>query len=254
MATKEVKEKIKKDVINHPAGRIEITYEPGKTEMTPQDKQLVDTYIKLHDFDNEMSQDAQRLFNQFVPVNKKIDGLRIELGQVKEIFEECRKLADALSEPTYDPAETNLDKLAEAQQETSNKLLPYSDILIEVYETIKPLSEEIDAYYVRDEDDANVLYDEFFAIQMAHSKNWERNSIDIVAFDREADNFRGSRTIYKDRRETLLDHCRQTLDNYKTLNLETEVLYKMWEEFLKRCNLIRAIAALQEQATGFTPN
>ena len=72
MATKEVKEKIKKDVINHPAGRIEITYEPGKTEMTPQDKQLVDTYIKLHDFDNEMSQDAQRLFNQFVPVSTGI--------------------------------------------------------------------------------------------------------------------------------------------------------------------------------------
>ena len=79
MATQQVNEEVKKEVINHAARKIEIVYEPGKTVMTLEDKKMLNSYIKLHDFEVEMSQTARQLVKEFSPVNNRIDELRQSL-------------------------------------------------------------------------------------------------------------------------------------------------------------------------------
>jgi len=222
--------------------------------MTEQDKQFVEVYIKLHDFDAELSQIANKLFHDYSPLNKEIDELRKEMLVVNDTFLACRKLADKLSEPNYDPSDTNLDKLTREQEKTSEQLIPYSDKLTDVYNIIKDLSDKMNAFYEKDEDDVNTLYDEFSSIQTAHSRNWQNNGIDILAFENEFANFHSHRDVHAKRRDTLLDFCDKTLNNYATLNLESTAIFDVWAEFLKRCQLIRAIAALQQQAIGFTQN
>ena len=231
MDIKEIKEEIKKEIINHASKKIEIVYEPGKTEMTCQDKQLLDSYIRLHDFECEMGQIVDNLFHEFVPVNKKLNELRKDFLEAKATFDKCRVLADKLSGLSYDPKETNLAKLIAGQEKTSNQLLPYSEKITEVYNNIKALTARMDEYYVRNEDEANALYDEFSALNAAHSANWEHNSINIVIFDREYDNFLSSRGVMEDRRDSLLDYCNTTINDYTALSLESNGLFEVGQIF-----------------------
>lgn len=250
----QVNEAIKKDIITHAARKIEVTYEPGKTVMTQQDGELLDAYTRLHDFEFEMLQTANKLYHESVPAGKKIDMLHGELSKAKIAFNECCQLADKLSAMSYDRDETNLKKLAKCQEQTGEELIAYSDSLQEVYETVKELSEKVNKYHEENEDVANALYEKFSAIRTAHSVNWQDNAINIVAFEDEYDRFYSYRTVSEERRESLMDFCNKTLNSYSTLNLQTTALYDVWKEFLKRSDLLKVVAGLHSQQTGFTNN
>ena len=95
---RQLQEEIKKDIIKHAARNIEIIYEPGKTAMTKQDEQLLAAYIQLHDFELKMQKTVDKLYHDFIPVNKIIDTLREELMKVQDTFNDCCSLADKLSD------------------------------------------------------------------------------------------------------------------------------------------------------------
>lgn len=250
----QLQEDIKKDIIKHAGRNITIIYEPGKTTMTKQDEQLLAAFIKLHDFELRMKETADKLFKEFIPVNKEIDALREELAKVQATFDNCCSLADKLSGATYVFEETSLDKLTESQMQTQEELVVYSDRIMKVYETVDKLSKEVDKYNVADEDECNALYDEYSEINLAHSQNWENNSINIVDFDNEYDTFLSHRSVQEDRRKSLMSFCDNAMNNYTNLNLETTTLYNVWKEFIKRSNLLRSVAELHTNATRFTNN
>ncbi len=250
----QLQEDIKKDIIRHAGRNITIIYEPGKTTMTEQDEQLLAAFIKLHDFELRMKETADKLFHEFIPVNKEIDALREELAKVQATFDNCCSLADKLSGATYVFEETSLDKLTESQMQTQEELVAYSDRIMKAYETVDKLSKEVDKYNVADEDECNALYDEYSEINLAHSQNWENNSINIVDFDNEYDTFLSYRSVQEDRRKSLMSFCDNAMNNYTNLNLETTTLYNVWKEFIKRSNLLRSVAELHTNATRFTNN
>ncbi|HEY5407050.1 MAG TPA: hypothetical protein VIJ92_08180 [Ginsengibacter sp.] len=249
-----LEETVKKDVIKHATRTIELIYEPGKTVMTKQDEQLRAAYIKLHDFELKMQKTADKLFRESVPLNKTIDNLREELMKAQATFADCCKLADKLSDVTYSSGETSLEQLTESQEQTGKEILAYSDKIMKVYEIVVVLSKEVGEYNVASEDESNLLYDKYAAIKTAHSANWETNSINIVTFEDEYEKFHSYRSVREDNRVGLMDYCDKTISNYTSLNLQTTTLYNVWNEFVKRCNLLRAMADLHANALAIGIN
>ena len=250
----QLQEEIKQDIIKHAARNIEIIYEPGKTAMTKQDEQLLAAYIQLHDFELKMQKTVDKLYHDFIPVNKIIDTLREELMKVQATFNDCCSLADKLSDTSYIFGETSLEKLTESQVLTGKEILNYNDKIIKAYETIEGLSKEVNKYNEANEDEANALYDEYSKICTAHSINWENNAINIVTFEDEYARFLNYRTVHEDRRTSLMNFCDSALNNYTNLNLQTNSLYNVWKEFIKRCNLLRTLAELHAKVLGINNN
>jgi hypothetical protein len=98
------------------------------------------------------------------------------------------------------------------------------------------------------------LYDELTSLAMDHLNNSENNAIDAVAFDEQFDQFRGYATSKVEQREVLLQSCDSVLINYTNLNNQTTTLYNVWNEFIKRCDLLVAMADLHNDAMGFNIN
>jgi len=243
----QLQEEVKKHIIKHPTRNIELMYEAGKTVFTAQDEEFLAAYIQIHDFELKMNEVANRLYKECTPVNKTLDALREELIKVNATFNESCSLADKLSDASYDVEETSLEKLTASQMQTEKELVAYSMKITAVYETLQNLSKEINKYNEANEDEVSDLYDKFSSVRTAHSANWQINTIDIAAFEDEYEKFISYRTVHEERRETLMDFCDATLNNYSKLNLETTTLYNVWNEFLKRCKLLRAVANLHSQ-------
>lgn len=249
-----VQEEVKKDIIKHATRNIEIIYEPGKTTKTAQDGQLIDAYMQLHDFELEMEKTADGLFHDFIPVDKTIDELREELIKVKDTFDHCCSLADKLSDASYVFAETSLEKLIQGRERTEKELKVYNEKILKLYETLEGLHKKLNEYNEANEDRMEDLYREYMTIKSAHSSNWKSNAINIVTFEDEYEKFYSFRTVMEKRREGLIDFCEDAVKDYETLNLQTTTLYNVWNEFVKRCNLLRAVSDIHTSATGFTNN
>lgn len=249
-----LQEEVKKDIIKHATRTIEIIYEPGKTTKTAQDAQLLDAYIQLHDFEQEMGKTADELFHDFIPVGKTIDELCKELIKVKATFDHCCSLADKLSDANYVFAETSLEKLIQERERTEEELKVYNEKILKLYGTLEGLYKKLNEYNEANETKLDAIYTEYNSIKSAHSSNWESNAINIVTFEDESEKFYSFRTVMEKRREGLIDFCENAVKDYETLNLKTTTLYNVWNEFVKRCDLLRALSDLQNNATGFTNN
>jgi hypothetical protein len=55
-------------------------------------------------------------------------------------------------------------------------------------------------------------------------------------------------------RESLVEESESAMTNYTNLNNESTALYNVWNEFIKRIDLLTKMADLQNNATGFTEN
>lgn len=250
----QLQQAIKKDLIKHSFRNIEVIYEAGKTTLTAQDEELLASYISLHDFELEMKNTAIALLQEAKPLNKAIEALGEEIKKVQSTFDSCNALADKLSAETYVAEEASLKKLAEASEETEKELREYNEKIIEIYEKVQALQDKIAEYYKAGEERSNDLYTECSNLAMAHLKNWEENSINAVEFDDQYDKFREYREVAESHRDSLIDACTATITNYTNLNQETFILYNVWNEFIKRCNLLIVVSDLHNNATGFTAN
>lgn len=123
-----------------------------------------------------------------------------------------------------------------------------------MYETLQKLATEITKYNEANEGDIEAIYDKFSSITTAHSANWQINTINIAAFEDEFEKFHSYRNVYEKRRETLMEFCDSTLDNYSKLNEQSTTLYNLWKEFLKRCKFLRAVADLHSQTIVISNN
>lgn len=247
-------EGIKKEIIRHPFRNIEITYEPGKSALSAQDKELIAAYIKLNDFELEMKNTSENLYHESLSINRTIKELGENLKSVQAIFDACCTIADKLSDASYLVEEASLEKLAEAREQTQQALKDHHPKILAIYETVKAQQKKITEYNEADEDKSNILYDEFTELVNAHFENSENNTIDVVAFDVEFDQFRSYREATETRRKDLMTECDLVVTNYTNLNTENTALYNLWNEFIKRSDLLARMAELHTQATGFTEN
>lgn len=247
-------EGIKKEIIKHPFKDIEIIYEDGKTTMTAQDEELLASFIRLHDFELEMKNTVEAMFQESIPINKTIEALSEELKKVQATFDICVGLADKLSDTSYIFEETSLDKLTQARGQTENELKEYHKKIQDVYEKAKVLHEKVAQYREGNEDRTEALYDECSTLAMAHMANWENNAINSVVFDEQYDKFREYRGVVETHNENKMDVCTEAMTNYSNLNLQATTLFNVWNEFVKRYSLLTTVSDLHTKATGFTEN
>ena len=254
MFMQKIQEEVKKDMIRHPTGIIEVVYEPGKTTLTAADEELLAAFIKLKDFEQQMKETADNLYHECQPVKETIDELREELKGVKTSFDACSGLADKLSEPSYVFEETSLDKVTSARDKTEELLRINNLKLEELYQKVSVIQDKINEYNAANENRLDTLFEEYNKLSMEHLENPENNSIDAAHFDQQFDEFRSFRSELDSRRTILIEDCQQVVNEYATLNLETSVVYNTWNEFMKRFDLLHALSDLHNKATGFTAN
>jgi hypothetical protein len=245
---------VKKDIIKHPLRNIEVTYEAGKTTLTPQDEQLLSTFIRLYDMDLQRKNVSHELHQESVAINENIESLRKELKNVQASFDASSALADKLSAPNYELREASLQKLAQARRQTEVLLKDYNEKILAVYEATKAMQDKLNETNKNDEERVDAMFGELDNVSLDHISNWQNNSIDAAAFDEQVDHFREFRTALESEREVLLKGCEETMDNYINLNQQTTTLFDVWSEFLKRCNLLTALYNLHNDAVGFTEN
>ena len=245
---------IKKDIIDHPFRKIEIVFEPGKTTLTTQDELLLNTYIRLHDLHLDIKNKAGKLYHESVAINENIAFLQKELERVGVTFNSCVEIADKLSGAGYDPEEASLEKMMSAREETVLQLSDYNTKIVSVYEASQALNKKMHEDTDSDEEKLEALYDELTILAMDHIENSENNAIDPVAFDEQLNQFKEYAYSIEKQRETLLQSCDSVLVNYTNLNNQTTTLYNVWNEFIKRCDLLIAMSDLHNGAMEFNVN
>lgn len=245
---------VKKDIIDHPFRKIEIIFEPGKTTLSTQDDLLLHTYIRLHDLHLEIKNKAAERYREAVAINENIALLEKELEQVNATFNTCLEIADKLSAPGYNPEEASLEKMMAARKETTSLLLDYHTKIVSVYKTAEALRKRLNEEADRDEEKLDALYDEMSSLAMDHMANSENNAIDAVSFDEQFDQFKEYANPVTNQCEYLLQSCDTALTNYTNLNNQTTTLYNVWNEFIKRCDLLVAMSDLHNDAMGFNIN
>ena len=245
---------VKKDIIDHPFRKIEIVFEAGKTTLTPQDELLLHTYIRLHDLQLEIKNKAQELYRESVAINQNIAFLHKELEKVNATFAICLQIADKLSAVDYNPEEASLEKLMAAREETVAQVSDYNTKIVSVYEAAEALRKKMSEETDSDEEKLEALHDELSSLSMDHMDNWENNAIDAVAFDEQVNQFKGYATSVAEQREHLLQSCDKVLTNYTNLNNQTTTLYNVWNEFIKRCDLLIAMSDLHNGTMTFNAN
>jgi hypothetical protein len=247
-------EEIKKIVYKHECREIKITYMPGKTTPTEMDEQFLAAYLKLHDYQWKMNEFADRLYKAFLGIDKRINALREQLAKATATFNAARAIADKLSADSYIVTEANMESLTESQAKTFEEIKQYRETMVEVYEDQRPHQEALNEYIVADEDEANEVYEAFNNINYQHSADYINNSIDIVEFEKEHEMFYAYTSVHEDRRRNLIATCHKALDNYNMLHAETTALFGIWDEFLKRCSLLRIVANLHAKALVISNN
>ncbi len=249
----QLQENIKKDIIKHPFRNIEIIYEENKTTLTAQDDELLARYISLHDLELRTQNTADDLYRKSLQINESLETLQEELKKVEVSLDVCIELADKLSEENYILEETSMNKLYVAREETLQKLSEYNPKILEAYEAAKAIQDEMNDYNANVENSSDDLYTEMSTLAMDHLTN-ESNTINPVAFDSQFDQFREYACRKESQRETQMDTCEEAMDNYTNLNLQTTTLYNVWNEFVKRYDLLIKMYVLHNNATGFTEN
>lgn len=245
---------IKKDIIDHPFRQIEIVFEPGKIALTTQDELLLNAYIRLHDLQLDIKNKAENLYRESVAINQNIAFLEKELERVNATFAICLQIADKLSSAGYNPEEASLEKMMAAREETVSQLSDYNTKIVSVYEAAQVLHKKLNEETDSDEEKLEALYDELTSLAMDHIENSENNAIDPVAFDEQFNEFKGYASSIVEQRETLLQSCGSVLINYTNLNNQTTTLYNVWNEFLKRYDLLIAMSDLHNGAMEINVN
>jgi hypothetical protein len=75
------------------------------------------------------------------------------------------------------------------------------------------------------------------------------NTNDIVSFDSDLEDFRLTQNMHEKSGITFMNLCDEILFAYNAFNLETNTLYGLWREFLKRCELIEVVSNLRSSQT-----
>ena len=82
------------------------------------------------------------------------------------------------------------------------------------------------------------MWKELSDIEMTHSRNYEINAIDVCSFDDEKERFQIFLGVHKDHSDGISRMQNDYVLDYNTLMLQTEMEYGIWNEFVKRLDLL----------------
>lgn len=225
------------NVIEHRTRNISFSIDETKP-WTKDDEQLINAYIKVHDFEQLIQDTGKVLQNETKLTNEEIEQARHNLTGVEKQVKKVSKFADIFIIP--DPKkEDKANQIFDEADKVYKTITMHQELLLKLDGDIKKFC-ALKSEYLDNLEDFS-LWEEYNDASHEHAKNYETNSIDIVSFGLEDEFFRGYMSVHKESNHGVFDRADKSIENYNSLICETKIQYATWEEFLKRIHLIRAI-------------
>jgi len=236
-------------IIEFPAHSATITYDDEKT-WTDDDFELERAFITLIEYHVNLSDMMYKSISEYSPFAKEIDTVRAFLMLIADFIKEAIEEADNFISSLMTQEEFSKDILTQKVDNIIKALTEYHPKLSNLEPTINKIVNFIHKYNELDEDCS--LWDELSKIESKHFKNWESNSIDIVAFDRAKEYFQAYVSVHSNSNSSIYRLLDGYILDYNKLMLQTEMQYAIWNELFKRIDLLNKMikVAVDPMNTG----
>ena len=218
-----------------------ISYDDEKS-WTEDDFTLESTFITLIEANVNLSEMMYKSLSEYSPIAKEIDAVRAFLMLITDLIKEAIEEADNFINSMMTDEDYSRDILTEKFNVIVNALSEYHPKLLTLEPTINSIVNFIHKYIELDEDYS--LWDELSAIESKHFKNWETNSIDIVAYDRAKEYFQAYVSVHSNSNTGIYRLLDGYILDYNKLMLQTEMQYAIWNEFSKRVDLLNKMVKI----------
>ena len=216
---------------------ISFTYDDARP-WTDQDETLEQTYLKLVKSEVDLHAMLYKSIMEYAPIDKEVKSVREFLMLVKDLAKEARDEADNLMLTFMSAEEDDYDRdiLTEKVQNAEKAFAEYHVKLSHLEPSIHKVSAFVNKYNELSEEYS--LWEELSDIELIHSQNYATNSIDVCTFDDETERFRTYVSVHKDHSDGISRMQDGYVSDYNTLMLQTEMEYGIWNEFVKRLDLL----------------
>jgi len=236
-------------LIEHKLRKIEFEYS-DTIPWTEQDEALLNSFVAVHDYELQRKQTGRELIKKYSERNKQIEYAREELNRLKEKFAATRLLADHLLEDIALQKTQEVEKFYAEVYAVNDAIAAYDKIMRPIGDDA--LDKEKEKFF--DEQNEIAAWEAFDEINLTHSQHYETNAIDIVSFDKADEQFKTYLRVVRDSNNSAMDYMNRVINNYNTLMLETELQYKLFEEFIKRVELLKKITVVKAGNAYFNLN
>ncbi len=237
--------------IEHRLGTFTFEYDESKP-WTEDDDLMLNRYMEVLDIEVQLNEKTTEVFKLYADHKKNIETFRASLLPIKEQLTTAQQASDqvldniAIQKPN---AYQNWTDQIHNTHAIITKIDSDLDILVQERDTIlTPYNQLIQ------EEESQQKWDQFAEIQHKHYQNYEGNSINICSFDHEDQKMRGTITFHNHRNQDLLNYCEKTIQNYNTLMIEIDRIYRIWEEHVKRVRLIELIISERAGISAISMN
>lgn len=221
---------------DHPLRKFEIEYDELKP-WTTLDQNLLDAFIGLHDYEWERKENGHALMKQYAEIDKDVETARAELQKVRKLLDETRVLADVVIPALTINQVVVHEHFDKAVEQTGEAIQEYDKQMRSIdLDSMEPAK---NAFF--EEQNNMTLWDQFEEVNLEHAQQWEVNSIDTAAFDDTDEKFRSFLSMLEKHNDQVMDFINRAMNNHRILMLETEMLYEIWKEFVKRIQLLEHI-------------
>ncbi len=221
--------------IEFPAHTATITYDDEKS-WTEDDFALENAFISLIEFNVNLSDMMYKSISEYSPIAKEIEAVRTFLMLITDFIKEAIEEADNYISSMMTNEESAKHILTQKVDVTINALTEYHPKLSALEPSINKIVTFVHKYNELDEDYS--LWDELSKIESNHFKNWETNSIDIVAFDAAKEFFQAYVSVHSNSNSSIYRLLDGYILDYNKLMLQTEMQYAIWNELFKRIELL----------------
>ncbi len=216
---------------------ISYNYDDSKP-WTAEDESLEKVYTELVKNEVELHEMVYDSIMELAPVSKEIAITRELLMLIKDFSVVAREEADNLMLSLMSQEEDTFDRdlLTETVQTTEKAFAEYHAKLTLLEPRITLVTDFVNKYITMSED--YTAWKVLTEIVALHSRNYETNSIDICSFDTEREHFQNFLSVHKDHSDSINRMQDGYVSDYNTLMLQTEMEYGIWNEFVKRLDLL----------------
>lgn len=219
------------------AHKITYTHDDAKA-WTDEDENLIEAYVTLVKNEVEMHEMVYNSIMELAPISKEIEATREFLMLLKDFSADAREEADNLMLSFMSPDEDDYDRnlLNEKVKRTEKASAKYHQKLTLLEPKITVVSDFVNKYNAMCEDFSH--WEKLSLMEGVHCRNYKINSIDVCEFDAEKNRFQTYRSVYKDHSNDISRMQNGYVLDYNKLMLQTEIEYGIWNEFVKRLDLI----------------
>ena len=216
---------------------ISLNYDDAKP-WTKDDASLENAYFDLVKNKVELHEMVYQSIMQLAPISSEIGTLREFLMLIKDFSIEAREEADNLMLSFMSPHEDDYDRdiLNEKVVLTEKAFGDYHVKITELEPKITLVSNLVNKYTSMIED--SLKWKVLSKIETKHFRKYKTNAIDTNSYSEEKERFQTFLSVTKEHSDSINRMHDGYVSDYNILMLQTEMEYGIWNEFVKRLDLL----------------